>query len=172
VKEQFKDKLLKGLSEYFRPPNNLDMHFFATSIYDQSLYKCFGVIVQQLVKAGSKSGSVSDEISTFIDKNEDFYCIAVYSHEGLPVFEEGDHLKLEELSLPANITLTTFDQINDRLGTQTKMVSILELENYYYLFKRIKGDFLLAGLSSKTFNLELAFQLFSSLEEFVLKLFD
>ena len=172
IKDNFKGKLITGLSDFFRPTKQLPIYFNPTSIYDQSLYKCFGNIVQQLVKSGSKTGSVSDEISTFLDKNEDFFAIAVYSHEGLPVFEEGDEMKLEELSLPANITLTTFDQINDRLGGQTKMVSILELENYYYLFKRIKSEFLLAGLSAKTFNMELAFQIFSSLESLIIKLFD
>ena len=172
IKDAFKQKLVLGLTEFFKPPKQVAIFYNSTSIYDQSLYKSFGNIVQQLVKAGSKSGSVSDEISTFLDKNEDFHCIAVYSREGLPVFEEGDSKKLEELSLPANITLTTFDQINDRLGTQTKMVAVLELENFYYLFKRIKGEFLLAGLSSKTFNMELAFQIFSSLEVLIIKLFD
>ncbi len=172
IKADFKQKLVDGLSEFFRPPKDVTIHFNSTSIFDQSLYKCFGSIVQELVKSGSKTGSVSDEIGTFLNKNEDFYCIAVYSHEGLPVFEEGDSIKLEELSLPANITLTTFDQINDRLGTQTKMVSILELENFYYLFKRIRGEFLLAGLAAKNFNMELAFQIFSSLESLILKLFD
>ena len=73
----------------------MDIQFHPTSIYDQSLYKCFGSIVQQLVRAGSKTGSVSDEISSFLDKNDDFFCISVYSHEGLPVFEEGDKAKLE-----------------------------------------------------------------------------
>ena len=76
------------------------------------------------------------------------------------------------MALPANITLTTFDQITDRLGSQPKMISILELENYYYFFKRIKGDFLLAGLSAKNFNIELGFQVFSSLESLIMKLFD
>lgn len=171
IKTDFKQKLIVGLSDFFNPKNNVAIHFNPTSIYDQSLYKSFGNIVQQLVKSGSKTGSVSDEISTFLDKNEDFYCIAIYSHEGLPVFEEGDKIKLEELSLPANITLTTFDQITNRLGSQTRMVSILELENYYYLFKRVRGEFLLAGLSAKSFNIDLAFHIFSSLESLVLKLF-
>ena len=172
IKDAFKDKLVNGLIEFFRPPKEINISFHSTSIFDQSLYKCFGNIVQQLVKSGSKTGSVSDEISTFLDKNEDFFCIAVYSHEGLPVFEEGDPAKLEDLTVPANITLTTFDQINDRLGSQTKMVSVIELESYFYLFKRIKGEFLLAGLSAKTFNMELAFQIFSSLESLVMRLFD
>lgn len=171
IKDDFKQKLISGLSDFFTPAENVDIHFHPTSIFDQSLYKCFGNIVQQLVKSGSKTGSVSDEISTFLNKNENFFCIAIYSHEGLPVFEEGNLEKLEELSLPANITLSTFDQLDDRIGKQPVMVSILELENYYYLFKRIKGEFLLGGLTAKDYNVELAFHIFNSLENLVMKLF-
>ena len=88
------------------------------------------------------------------------------------MFEQGEKIRLAELTLPANITLSTFDQITHRLGTQPRMVSILELESYYFFFKRIKGEFLLAGLSAKTTNIELALNMFTSLESIVLKLFE
>lgn len=171
IKEEFKIKLFSGLSEYFRVDDKkVNIQFFATSIYDQSLYKCFSMVIQELVKSGAKSSSVSDEIKTFLQKNEEFYAIAAFSEEGLAVFEEGEHI--DELTLPSNLSLDFFDQIQSRIGSQKTMVSLLELDNYFYYFKRIHENFILAGLSNKLLNIELGKQLFQSLEVLVLRLFE
>lgn len=172
IKEDMRIQLFAGLSEFFKPPMEKDVNvqFFPTSIYDKSLYKCLGYIITHIVKSGSKTGSVSDEIKTFLEKEENFYNIAVYSNEGLAVFEEGKHT--EELTVPANLMLSTFDQLYERLGPQKTMINIVELDNFFYYFKRIKKDYLLCGLANKNYNFELGFQIFQSIEELVMKLFD
>ena len=171
IKEDFKIQLFSGLSDYFKVEDKkINLRFFATSIYDQSLYKCFGMVIQELVKAGAKSSSVSDEIKAFLQKNEQFYAIAAFSEEGLAVFEEGEHI--DELALPSNLSLDFFDQISTRIGNQKSMASILELDSFFYYFKRIHENFILAGLSDKSMNLEFGNQLFQSLETLVLRLFD
>ncbi len=172
IKESHKVQLINELTDFFRPINEIKICFWATSIFDNSVFKCFGSVVQQLIKSETKIGNLSEKIDLFREKNSYFYSIAVYSKEGLPVFENGDYLKLDNLGLIANLTLNEYEQMDERLGLQSVLVTTMETENDYYFFKRIKDNFILAGIASKNFNHELEMQLFNALEDYIISIFD
>ncbi|MHA2495145.1 MAG: hypothetical protein ACXAEI_06640, partial [Candidatus Hodarchaeales archaeon] len=77
--------------------------------------------------------------------------ITVYTDEGLPVFEEGT---TDVIVVPANLWLSSSDRLSDEFGTQAILKSMIETDEYIFVFQAIRSKFLLTGVAKKVAPLQ------------------
>ena len=79
-------------------------------------------------------------------KNEELAGVAIYTQDGLPVFEEG--MNTEQLIVPANLWLTNLDRLEDEFTSDT-FKTTLETNDYLFVFQQIRSELLLSGVARK-----------------------
>ncbi|MHA2109181.1 MAG: hypothetical protein ACW99R_15865, partial [Candidatus Hodarchaeales archaeon] len=93
--------------------------------------------------------------------------IAIYSEDGLPVFEEGD--LANKIILPANLWLTNYERLRgDFPGNNFK--TTLETNDYMFVFQQIKTEIFLAGIARKVSPLQYVLVKMEKLAEIVSEL--
>ncbi|MFW9853413.1 MAG: ADP-ribosylation factor-like protein [Candidatus Thorarchaeota archaeon] len=142
-----KEQILETMKSYFVPNRgNFVVHYKGTSIFDQSIYSAVGEIVQGIIRKNTKAKTVSEAIQEFVEANKELSGIAVYTEEGLPVFEEGDLANL--IVVPANLLLTSLDRLVTEFRSDT-FKTTMETNDYLFIFQRIKSELLLTGVAHK-----------------------
>ncbi|MFX1516297.1 MAG: ADP-ribosylation factor-like protein, partial [Promethearchaeota archaeon] len=96
-----KDQVFQTMEGYFTTEEKFNIHFRGTSIYDNSIFLAVGEMVQTLILKTTKAKTVSEAIQEFIETHTELSGIAVYSDDGLPVFEEGE--MADQIIHPANL---------------------------------------------------------------------
>ncbi len=135
---------------YFSPLEGIDVKYRATSIYDQSVYAVVGEIIQALILHSSKAKSVSEAINEFLRLNQEVTGIAVYTEDGLPVFEEG---KTDQIILPANLWLASYERLSAEYDTED-IKAVVETNNFIFMFHAIKSELYLSGIAQKVAPLQ------------------
>jgi GTPase SAR1 family protein len=146
-----KDQVTETMKSYFVAIGEIEIHYRATSIFDKSLFQIFGEMIQTMILKNTKAKTVSEAIQEFIETNKELSGIAIYTDEGLPVFEEG--ALAEQIILPANLFLTNYDRISDEIPSDT-FKTTLETNDYLFVFQRIKAELLLTGVAKKVAPLQ------------------
>lgn len=141
-----KEQVLDTLKSYFVTPKDIDIYYHGTSIFDQSIYLAVGDMIQKLIVKNTRAKTVSEAIQEFMTQHQEISGIAVYTDEGLPVFEEGNLSK--KIILPANLFLADYDRLRDEFDTGT-FKTTLETNDYILVFQRIKSELLLTGIAQK-----------------------
>lgn len=142
-----KEEVIKNLKQYFTTRLSAEIHSHATSIFDASVFAAIGEIIRKLIASSSKTQTVTEAIKEYITEGQDLTGIVVYSSEGLPVFEEGK--MTDKTILPANLWLVISDKIDRSFGKQETFKSMLETDEYIFLFQRMKNEWFLAGIAKK-----------------------
>lgn len=150
-----RDQVMDTMKQYFTSSaENLNIHYRGTSIFDHSIYLAIGEMIQTLILKTTRAKTVSEAIQEFIEQNKELSGIAIYTEDGLPVFEEGD--LAERIILPANLWLSNYDRISDEFETNENFKTTLETNDYIFVFQRIKGEdnLLLTGIAQRVAPLQ------------------
>ncbi|MFX0123631.1 MAG: ADP-ribosylation factor-like protein [Candidatus Hodarchaeota archaeon] len=142
-----RDQVLETMKQYFIPASEIEIYYRSTSIFDKSIYLTIGEMIQKLILQSTKAKTVSEAIQEFIHQHTELSGIAVYTDDGLPVFEEGE--LAERIILPANLWLTNYDRIKSEFETTSTFKTTLETDDYVFVFQRIKDELLLTGIAKK-----------------------
>ncbi|MHA2295026.1 MAG: ADP-ribosylation factor-like protein [Candidatus Hodarchaeales archaeon] len=141
-------EIIETMKPFFYMGKDIEIQYRSTTIFDESIYQVMGEILQTILLKSTKARTVSETIQEFIAQNKELSGIAVYTDEGLPVFEEGE--LTEKIILPTNLWLTDYSRIKDHFTTNTYKSS-LETTDYIFIFQRMKeGEFVLSGIARKT----------------------
>lgn len=141
------DEIMETLKDYFvDPENKLKIHYYATSIFNKSIFITVGDILQRLILKSTKAKTVSEALKEFMKKNEELAGVAIYTQDGLPVFEEG--MNTDQLIVPANLWLTNLDRLEDEFTSDT-FKTTLETNDYLFVFQQIRSELLLSGVARK-----------------------
>jgi len=147
-----RDQVVETMKQYFLPVHEIEIYYRATSIFDQSIYLTVGEMIQKLILQSTKAKTVSEAIQEFIQQHAELSGIAIYTDDGLPVFEEGE--EAERIILPANLWLTNYDRIKTEFETVSTFKTTLETDDYVLVFQRIKSELLLTGIAKKVAPLQ------------------
>jgi GTPase SAR1 family protein len=145
-----KEKFTETIKSYFAPIPGIEISYRNTSIYDHSIYNVVGEIIQSLILRNTKAKTVSGAIEEFLKSHNEVAGIAIYTDDGLPVFEEGE---TERIVLPANLWLASYDRLS-REYQEEEIKTILETKNYVFVFQSIKSELLLTGVAQKVAPLQ------------------
>ncbi len=125
--------------------DGLDLYIHETSIFDASVFLAFRDV---LMKEIDEQISIKQYFNQIID-NSSFEGIAVYSKEGLAIYEVGSLGPVVEIA--ANVMLSSISRITDELEPDDGISStILQMKKHKFLvFKAIDNDSMFVGLSKK-----------------------
>ncbi len=141
------DEVMETMKDYFVDPGDkLKIHYYATSIFNKSIFITVGDIIQNLIMKNTKAKTVSGALTEFMEQNEELAGVAIYTQDGLPVFEEGANT--EKLIVPANLWLTNLDRLEDEFSNND-FKTTLETNDYLFVFQQIKSELLLSGVARK-----------------------
>ncbi|MBN1331125.1 MAG: hypothetical protein JXA54_16760 [Candidatus Heimdallarchaeota archaeon] len=144
--------LLSGrpnIAEYIKATKSLfiteglDIYIHETNIYDSSIFYAFK---NALNKEHGKQISVKQYLSRVI-KDSSFEGLAVYSKDGLPIYDAGTLTPVVEIA--ANVMLSTVSRISSELDQDDEVSStILQLKkNTFMIFKAIDKNSIFVGMS-------------------------
>jgi GTPase SAR1 family protein len=145
-------KIIDTLKDFFTPPDKIKIFYRGTSIFDKSIYSAVAEIVQALIIQSSEAKNISDVLQKFIESTEELSGIALYTEEGLPVFEEGD--LAESILIPANLWLSNLDRIQDEFKTSKTYKTYLETDDLIFVCERLKSEIILTGIARKVAPLQ------------------
>jgi len=144
-------QVAETMEGYFSTEKEITIFYRPTSIHDQSIFQVMGDIIKTILGKSLKARTVTEAIQEFIEQNKELSGVAVYSEDGLPVFEEGNDAN--KIILPANLWLTNYDRLSDEFdGNDFK--TTLETSNYMFVFQQMKSGLLLSGIAHKVAPLQ------------------
>jgi len=147
-----REQVIKTLEDFFVPPEGVEIHYRTTSIFEKSIYMVAAEIVRILLLKDSKAKSVSEALQKFVANTEELTGIALYTDDGLPVFEEGD--LTDAILIPANLWLSNLDRIQNEFKTQTTYKTFLETDDFMFVCERIQSELILTGIAKKVAPLQ------------------
>jgi len=147
-----RSKIMETLQEFFTPPVDIRIHYRGTSIFEKSIYTVTAEIVRTLIMQSSQAQTVTEVLQKFIKSTEELSGIALYTDEGLPVFEEGD--LADAILIPANLWLSNLDRIRDEFKTSTTYKTYLETDDLIFVCERLKSEIILTGIARKVAPLQ------------------
>lgn len=123
----------------------LDLYIHETSIFDSSTYFAFKDI---LTKEMDDQVSIKQYLARFL-KDSCYSGLAVYTQDGLPIYEAGELPPLVEFS--ANVILGSIARIAQELEAGDEISStILQMKtNAFLVIKAVNGKCIFVGLSKK-----------------------
>ncbi|NHJ84156.1 MAG: hypothetical protein FK734_01755 [Asgard group archaeon] len=141
----------KNASEYIKATKNLfeingmDIYVHETSIFDASTFYAFKDI---LMKAVDEQIPIKQYLNKTL-RDSSFNAIAVYSNDGLPIYEVGETKPVVEIA--ANVMLSSVSRITDELDQGDEVSStILQMKkNTFMIFKVVDGNCIFVGLSKR-----------------------
>jgi predicted regulator of Ras-like GTPase activity (Roadblock/LC7/MglB family) len=152
VLQDTRAKIIETLVDFFRPPEEMQIHYRGTSIFEKSIYTVTAEIVQTLIIKSSEAKTISEVLQKFIESSEELAGIALYTEEGLPVFEEGD--LADSILIPANLWLSNLDRIQDEFSTSKTYKTYLETDDLIFVCERLKSEIILTGIAKKVAPLQ------------------
>ncbi len=151
VLPNMRGELLETMKQFFAPPLPMPIHYAGTTIFDHSIYKTFGEIIRTLMEGSTQAQSVTEMLQTFMKQTRELEGVTVYTDEGLPVFEEGT---TDVIVVPANLWLSSSDRLSDEFGAQEVLKSVIETDEYIFVFQAMRNKFLLTGVAKKVAPLQ------------------
>jgi GTPase SAR1 family protein len=142
------DQALTTMKQYFKTDFDLQIQYHTTSIFDQSIYYTMGELIRTLIRKTEKSKTVSEAIQEFLGQNNEVSGIAIYTEDGVPVFEEGR--LANRIMLHANLSLTHYERIKAEFQTSKTFKTTLETDDYFFVFQKLKNEIMFIGIAEKT----------------------
>lgn len=146
IAPDLRPELLQTMEHFFNPPISIETHYAGTSIYDQSIFKTIGEIIRLLISASSKAKTLTELLRDFLEQSEGFDGLSIYTPEKLPVIAEGI---TDKIMVPADLWLSSLPRIRKEFGTQNLLRSTLEIDDYIFVFQKVKDEFILTGAASR-----------------------
>ncbi|MHA2293998.1 MAG: ADP-ribosylation factor-like protein [Candidatus Hodarchaeales archaeon] len=168
VLPDLRSQILETMNQYFVPKSGFEIHYRTTSIFDTSIFFAFGDIVQTLLLQSTKAKTVSDALQEYIDKHQELSGIAIYTYDGLPIFEEG--FDTEKIIILANLWLSNHDRIRGEFKTEAVFKTVLETDDYMFVFQKMKERLLLTGVAKKVAPLQFVLIKMEQLADIVVNL--
>jgi len=139
------------MENFFVTEKDVKIVYRPTSIYDRSIFAVMGEVIKIILSKSLKATTVTEAIQEFVKQNEELAGVAVYSEDGLSVFEEGS--ETNKIILPANLWLTNYDRLSTEFnGSDFK--TTLETSDYIFVFQQMESGLLLSGLAHKVSPLQ------------------
>jgi GTPase SAR1 family protein len=146
-----KKQVIETMQSYFVTSKNIEIIYRGTSIFDHSIYLAIGEMIQKIIIKSTRAQTVSEAIQKFIEDHQEISGIAVYTEDGLPVFEKGQ--LVDRIILPANLLLANYERLKGEINTTT-FKTTLETNDYIFVFQKIKSELLLTGVARKVAPLQ------------------
>ncbi|MFX0014822.1 MAG: ADP-ribosylation factor-like protein [Promethearchaeota archaeon] len=147
-----REEVIETLKQFFTPSEEIDIYYRSTSIFEKSIYIVTAEIVRSLIMKSSSAQTISEVLQKFIESTEELSGIALYTDEGLPVFEEGD--LADSILIPANLWLSNLDRIQDEFATSTTYKTYLETDDLIFVCEKLKSEIILTGIAKKVAPLQ------------------
>ncbi|MHA2298045.1 MAG: ADP-ribosylation factor-like protein [Candidatus Hodarchaeales archaeon] len=147
------NEVMETMKQFFDLGADIEINYRSTSIYDKTIFQVMGEILQFMLLKNTKAQTISEAIQDFITQHKELSGIAIYTEDGLPVFEEGE--LTDKIVLPANLWLTDYTRISDHFDTDTYKTT-LETSDYIFVFQKIKTkeEFILTGIARRVAPLQ------------------
>ncbi|MCK4847686.1 MAG: hypothetical protein KAT16_01535 [Candidatus Heimdallarchaeota archaeon] len=146
-----RSQVAETMESFFTTEKDIKILYRSTSIHDQSIFAVMGEMIKTILAKSLKAKTVTEAIKEFIEQNKELTGVAVYSEDGLPVFEEGS--EASKIILPANLWLTNYDRLSTEFnGNDFK--TTLETTDYIFIFQQISSSLLLSGIARKVSPLQ------------------
>ena len=162
-----RDQIAETMENFFSTEKNIKIVYRPTSIYDQSIFSVMGEMIQVILGRSLKATTVTEAIQEFIEQNKELSGIAVYSEDGLPVFEEGE--LANKIILPTNLVLTSYDRLSTEFNNDS-FKTTLETSDYIFVFQQIQSGLLLTGIAHKVSPLQYVLVKMDQIAEVIIKL--
>jgi predicted regulator of Ras-like GTPase activity (Roadblock/LC7/MglB family) len=146
------EEVLGSIKEYFGIPEEINIEYHATSIFDQSVFQVFGEIMKKLLAATHTASTVSKLLLEFIGTTKEISGVTILTEEGLPVFEEGE--MVDKIVIPANLWLSTSERLKEEFRTTEALKSTMETDDFVFVFQQLKDKLLLTGVARKVAPLQ------------------
>jgi GTPase SAR1 family protein len=165
-----KDEVIETLKEYFVPPQNskIQVRHYNTSIFESSIFQAIGELIQTIILKKAGGQDVSRAIQQFVETNKELSGITVYTENGLPIFGEGP--MASSIMIPANLWLTNYERITGDFASDETLKTVLETNDYLFVFQRIQSELLLNGIARKVAPLQYILVKMDSLAEMINRL--
>ncbi|MHA2362571.1 MAG: ADP-ribosylation factor-like protein [Candidatus Hodarchaeales archaeon] len=141
------DQILESVKEYFKAPEDLEINYFSTSIFNQSVFTVFGNVMKIMLSQSRKVKNIKEAIQEYLVQTEELVGITIYTDDGLPVFEEGE--MIDKIIVPANLWLSSSERLKTEFQTKQILKSTVETDEYVFVFQKIKDDLLLTGVAKR-----------------------
>jgi predicted regulator of Ras-like GTPase activity (Roadblock/LC7/MglB family) len=140
-----------NISDYIKATKNLfatdglDVYIHETSLYDASVFFAFRDVLKKEV---DEQISIKQYFNQIIS-DSNFEGLAVYSKDGLPIYEAGILGPVVEIA--ANVMLSSISRITEELEEDDEISStILQMKKHTFLaFKAVDKNCIFVGLSKK-----------------------
>jgi predicted regulator of Ras-like GTPase activity (Roadblock/LC7/MglB family) len=149
-----REEVIKNIKKFFPTPETFETKYYATSIFQQSLFSAFSDILKKaIVKESAVGVSVTDIIKSFMQENKDSILGAtLYSDEGLLVVEEGD--MIDKLVFPANLWLANYNKLKKELKSKKVLKAVFEADDYLVVCQKVKEELHFVGIANKSSPLQ------------------
>ncbi|MFW9855305.1 MAG: hypothetical protein ACFFFG_09590 [Candidatus Thorarchaeota archaeon] len=129
--------------------------FYYTSLHDNSTYVLMAKVLQSIQEKSIVFKQMEHKTKEFLLMNEDFFGVAIISNEGLAVIETGE--KVEFVTLPANLWLSTNDRLREAFNIQEGLACTIHLDEQTLIFFDLNPELLLCTISKKEAPLQFSF---------------
>lgn len=141
-----REEVIRLLEPFFKSEFGLQVTYRATSIFDGTASGAIGEILQEQLLKSTKARTVTQALRDFISRNQELSGIAIYTGNGLPVFEEG--FDTDKLLLPVNLWLTNHSRISSQFDAAPYKL-VLETGDLVLVFQQLNREFFLSGICKK-----------------------
>lgn len=142
IVENKREQVFETMEQYFEPPVNILQKNYSTSIFQQTIFDAFGIILKHYVSSSPKLVQLSETIEAFLEEYQ-FPWISVHTIEGMPVVEGGKNK--EPTKIPLQVFISTITKNKDEFGSFRISEGTFKVdEDDYVIIKLLKGDLVLS----------------------------
>jgi predicted regulator of Ras-like GTPase activity (Roadblock/LC7/MglB family) len=146
----------KSLKKDYESESDKNDSFYYTSSNDSSVFIFMATVLQKVREASFEISQAENKIHQFLQTNDDFYGVVLISSDGLPVIEMGERERIEYVTLPANLWLSTNDRLKEAFQ-MNQLTCTIHLDEQTLLFFDIEADLLLTCVAKKEAPIQFSF---------------
>ncbi|MFX0185024.1 MAG: hypothetical protein ACFE95_18220 [Candidatus Hodarchaeota archaeon] len=145
-----------SLKQDYESESDKHASYYYTSTNDKSVFQFMATVLQKVREASFEISHAENLIHQFLQTNDDFFGVALISSDGLSVIEKGEKERIEYVTLPANLWLSTNDRLKEAFQ-MNQLACTIHLDEQTFLFFDIGADLLLTCITKKEAPLQFSF---------------
>jgi len=147
IKQEKENNILSSLKDYFSPKHDLEIYFYSTSIYDNSIYSAIGKILQMAFSKNIQETSLRTKVISYMKTTEtEIFAIILLTTEGVPILEKGT--QSDKFTQLINSQFSIFKQLQSQDKIDTIFYTRLVTESFSGIFKKLKSNLFIGVIGS------------------------